>query len=333
MSFFKGLFKKIHKNAGITGEDVTVAISIIVMTMGVVTSIYLNLINKSRENIRHSNAIRIATGIIEKVQSLPYDHVIWTTSESDSATAEKGNKLFGITVPNGYTATVKAERYNSADVDIVRDIKVTVTYNVNKRTKSISLYTIKEKELLEQTNKPDVRSIENYELGIKNYYPIKKYENKYYVTAFDDPDWYNYDDGIYALLYATNADDIELGTQYDVIDNQDIYVWIPRFGFDEDSQFKFCYGTSNSIISFSEFQGDFGGTICGYMLSGGADLATTGETNNVESYTEGGFEEDDGLSGVWYKLGDTNDESKEYILAAEMNTYYTCTNATLPSAE
>ena len=62
----------------------------------------------------------------------------------------------------------------------------------------------------------------------------------------------------------------------------------------------------------------------------GDDLATTGEPDSIESYTEGGFEENDGLTGVWYKLGNIDDESKEYILARELNIHYNCTNATLP---
>lgn len=93
--------KKLKSKKGITGVDVAVAISIIVLTIGVVTSIYINTTNKSKESIRYSASTRIATQIVENIQSMTYDEVVYRCSNSNLSKVESNidGKIFGVNVP------------------------------------------------------------------------------------------------------------------------------------------------------------------------------------------------------------------------------------------
>ena len=193
----------------------------------------------------------------------------------------------------GYSAEVLAPEITSNEVDTIRDITVNVSYSISNTTKTITLYTKKEKELLEQNNKPDLNLIEDY--SDTNYYAIKYLNGSYIITATSDPEWYNYDNGYYALLLKSstiynygataNASEVTCG----------LYVWIPRFGLDNSSNLSYCYGTSNYKISFSLYDN----SLYGYMLtgSGNGDNYTVSKIN---SYVNGTFKENDGLTGVWY---------------------------------
>lgn len=98
---FKELLKKFKTEKGITGVDVAVAISIVVLTIGVVTAIYINTTNKSKESIRYSAATRIATQIVENIQSMTYDEVVYRCSNSNLSKVESNTdgKIFGVNVP------------------------------------------------------------------------------------------------------------------------------------------------------------------------------------------------------------------------------------------
>ena len=69
--------KYLRSNRGITGTDIVAAITLIILTMGVVTAIYINVTNKTKENIRYSNATRIATQIIENIQINTFADLIY----------------------------------------------------------------------------------------------------------------------------------------------------------------------------------------------------------------------------------------------------------------
>ena len=179
------IFKKFHENKGITGADIAVAIAVIVITMGVVTAIYVNLINKSKENLRYSAATRIATQIMENIQVACYDEVIYRGEQGIVALREidkeEDGTIFGVRVPKGYSAKITLS--NAQDIDVVREITVTVGYSISKTDKNITLYTLKQKELLEQTNKPDIALIKDYSLDPNVYYPIKKLDSGEYIIT------------------------------------------------------------------------------------------------------------------------------------------------------
>lgn len=289
------IFKKFKSKKGFTGVDVVVAVSVIVLTIGVVTAIYINTTNKSKDSIRYSAATRIATQLIENIQSMTYDELVYRCSNNyNSVNAETDGKIFGVNVPVGYSAEVLAPKITSNELDIIRDVTVNVTYTISNTTKTITLYTKKEKELLEETNKPDLNLINDY--SDSNYYAIKYVNGSYIVTATSDTDWYNYDRGYYALLLKTS-------TSYDYGDTvipgeitSGLYVWVPRFGLDSNSNLVYCYGASNYQITFSLYDN----LLYGYMLSGSGN-GDNYTVTQIDSYLDNTFAENDGLTGVWYQ--------------------------------
>ena len=297
------IFKKFKSKKGFTGADVAVAISIIVLTIGVVTAIYINTTNKSKDSIRYSAATRIATQLIENIQSMTYDELVYRCSNNyNSVNAETDGKIFGVNVPVGYSAEVLAPEITSNELDVIRDVTVNVTYTISNTTETITLYTRKEKELLEQTNEPNLNLISDY--SDSDYYAIKYEGGNYIVTATSDTDWYNYNEGYYALLLKTSTH-YNYGDTVATTDmTSGVYVWVPRYGLDGSSNLQYCYGASNYQITFSLYDN----LLYGYMLIG------TGSEDNytvepIDSYIEDTFSENDGLTGVWYQPYNSSENS------------------------
>lgn len=296
MKFLKAIFNKFKKDErGITGTDVAAAIIIIALTMGVVTSIYINTINKYKDNVRYSNATRIATSIMEKIESTPFIEVINTcrTLQDDGTyTNEKtvtNSSIFGVKVQAGYTAIVSTTKVN--DIDIARDVKVEVSYKSTIQTKTITLYGVKELELLNEVNAPDISLISDYSKylsGEINYYPVISTGGQYVITDYSDSNWYNYSEKKLALIYSTK-DALEVGATFTTV-NGTIYEWIPRFGLDGDNV-VFCYGTSKYKIAWSGYVSN-GKKIFGYMIA----RDNSNNIINVTKWLDNTFAEGDGLT-------------------------------------
>lgn len=323
MKFLNKLLKKFHSEKGITGADIAAAITVIVVTMGVITAIYINVTNKAKENLRYSNATRIATQIIENIQAYTYDNMLYRCNNGLNTVAlTDSGKIFDVNIPKGYSATVTTTEVDGAEYDVVRDVKVEVTYKVSNKENKITLYTVKEKELLEQTNKPQMELIDGYSEMPSYYYPVKYADSTYVVTDKNDPEWYNYDEGTFAFVLRTVTEksigDTASGEEGDV------YVWVPRYGITDNqtsltlvdnkpSNLGFAYGTSKYKIEYGHY-----GDLYGYMLvypTEGIDETTV--PNSLVSYVADTFEENDGLAGMWYKVGDT--EGIEYNAFTALN--------------
>ena len=70
------LFKKFKSQKGITGADVAIAVSIITIAVCAVTMIYVNLDLNQKMVTRTAGATRIATNIIEGIDSTDYDTLL-----------------------------------------------------------------------------------------------------------------------------------------------------------------------------------------------------------------------------------------------------------------
>lgn len=319
MKLLKKISKKFHSKKGITGTDIAAAIAVIVMTMGIVTGIYINVTNKSKENIRYSNATRIATQLIENIQANTYQDLIYRVSagkidELAKSTKDESKKIFGVNIPKGYSAQVTASNTTSDSFDIIRDVKVEVKYEISNTDKTITLYTTKERELLEQTNKPDMSTlpITSGEISSR-YVPIKKVSGSDTVTVTSDTEWYNYDKGIYAIV-AHLSNNKDIGSELAPADIQEKYVWIPRFGITDNnanltvSNLGYAYGTSKYRISFGSYtNANTGKTLYSYMLTYSGTQTENSLPVSVNHFVNNTFIDNDGLTGIWYKIGDTRD--------------------------
>lgn len=338
MSTLKKLFKKIKENKGITGADIAAAITVIVLTVGIVTAIYVNTINKSKDNVRYANATRIATSIMENIQKKPYDYLVAICNTS--ASASNGEKLFETKIPNGFTATVTAKKASSDLPDLARDVTVKVTYKANNSYKSINLTSVKVKELLEMTNRPDISFIAGYNPSDKGtyYYPVKKSGSKNVITTTSDIEWYNYEkDGsnkaTYALVCVTNDGELNVGA--DVPSSSKIFAWIPRYGASgsgTSSTVQFLYNASSYKITYNAYQDADNKILNAYGLAyeSGKNATNSNPASIADSWYVS-FAKEDGLSGVWYEVGGSySTDDTIYKIAKDFNSRVICQNATLP---
>lgn len=192
---FKKLFSKLKEKKAITGTDVAAAVTVIVLTVGVVTAIYVNAINKSKDNIRYANAVRIATNVIENIQKKPYEYLIGNCGASNKVEATN-TKAFETKVPTGFHLSVTIS--NAQTPDIARDVTVNVKYRASKTYKTVTLTTVKEKEILDMVNQPDFSLLPDYSPNLTgyNFYPLRNdgtaASPTWNVTTTDDIGWYDY---------------------------------------------------------------------------------------------------------------------------------------------
>lgn len=337
-------FSKLKNKKGLTGADVAAAITLIVLTVGIVTSIYVNTINKSKDNIRFANATRIATNVIENIQKQPYEYltgICKNGTNSDTYEVSGGNtKVFDTKIPNGFKLKVTAKKVagTGTNFDVARDVFVNVSYRASTTYKTITLTTMKEKEVMDMTNKPDISLISGYNPSATTtyYYPVIKDGSNYKVTTTSDVNWYDYERGYYAIIYKTT-------TSKNVGENATggtPYVWIPRFAAKTSgtgtSSVQFLYGTSDYKITLKDY---------GNLKAYGVSYSGTIEASSLPSIYDSGyslnnsssslFVSGDGLSGVWYQIGGantnimgTNDNTVQTI-AQKLNARIPCKNVTI----
>lgn len=340
MNKIKKLLKIIKQKKGITGADIAAAVTVIVLTVGIVTAIYVNAINKSKDNMRYANAVRIATNIIENIQRKPYEYLTamckgdtgeYTVTGSSTSS---NNKIFDTKVPNGFSVTVSAKKSSVSEfpVDVARDVTVSVKYRANSTYKTISLKTVKEKELMDMTNPPDFSLLPDYNPSntSKFYYPVSGTSSDYKITTTSDVNWYDYEDGNYAIVYESSNGSESIGGN--VPSGGKMYVWIPRFVTKKAPESKitdiqFLYGASNYPIVFKQY-----GNLFSYGLEYEGEIKE-GSTpkaydSNIFQYPDNCFKQDDGLSGVWYKIsGDGTNSEDVKNKATTLNQKIECKNA------
>lgn len=326
----KNIFMKMKEKKGITGTDVAVAITVIVLTVGIVTVIYVNAINKSKDNIRYANATRIATNIMENIQKQPYQYVL-ARYNANEINGGNNIKVFDTKIPNGYK--VKITLSAAQTPDIARDVTINVKYKTSMTYKTLTLTTVKEKELMDMTNPPDMSLIPGYKPNdtANYYYPVKKSGNKYYVSTASDIEWYNYENGTYALVCKTNNGNLTNGTEV----NSGLYAWIPRFVSKDGTgvdKVQFLYGASNYKITLNEY-----GNLFSYGVSYSGNINDNSVPNKYDSgFNYSSFVENDGLNGVWYEIGGANsnkpginNNSTVKQIATSLISKIPCTNATI----
>ena len=184
---FKLFKKKLKSEKGVTGIDIVVASTIILVSMGVIISIYTNINNANKSVTRKSGATRVATQIVEKIDMFYYDQLVnelknFTSSldpdycyflrdASTPALPENGTYIIktisdtnvgsaqsflGVKIPRGYTLNcVVKNSFGTNEVegyDLVKTISVKVQFDVAGVTKEVALTTVKGREKVEKRN-------------------------------------------------------------------------------------------------------------------------------------------------------------------------------------
>ena len=268
------LLTNLKNEKGATGADIVVALSIIVLTVSVISMVYINLTNGSKNVNRTAGATRIATNILENIDKMSYtqynetlnafatnDSKGWTvTGDANAKTIilegkKTGiEKIFDTKIPKGYKVELTSQSINPGDslpkYDLIKKINVKVTFTVSKTEQNVSLYTSKEREQLAEVNKPDIDSLN---VTGKSYVPIKysTTQQAYVVTDEKDINWYDYSNKVWAMVYVDSLSNInsiknagKLSTAQ-ANSTGNIYYWIPRFSTDGQA----LYNASNYPIT------------------------------------------------------------------------------------
>lgn len=151
----------LKNNKGYTGVDISVAMIIILIFIPTIFGIVYNIQKTNTYVERESEAVKIATDIIEKAKSFEYSNLELTslyqellnnnylessytlngqTGENYRYLSKKGSK------DEHYQIQIYLENYYPEDVvnkeDLVKKIKVTVIYPIGNTTKTIDISTL-----------------------------------------------------------------------------------------------------------------------------------------------------------------------------------------------
>ena len=127
-------------NKGVTGIDLVLSITILVIFSGTIISIMSSIYKTSQEIEKSENAMSYATIILEKVDEKSYEEVT-----SDFVTNLINNNE--IKISDDYSVTFSVTPAGEENEDLVKKVNVNVTYNVNGKDKSIIINKLKIKEI------------------------------------------------------------------------------------------------------------------------------------------------------------------------------------------
>lgn len=244
--------KKFLKNQkGVTGADAVVAVAITVLFAGIIFTLAYNIYITTNSLKRSSQALSYITSTFEYVATQYYDDVTNTNIEKYINSLDT-NKV-SITNNTPYIAEVTVTNYNKTEgneekLDLVKEIKMSVTYKLGDKEQKIEMTTAKSREKLQVPNSPDLDLIETEE-G-QNEYAIKYESGIWKIADINDASWYNYNNGIWGTVLVT-SEEKTIGDIIKKEENNNIYIWVPRFAYDENdgSNIEFLYkNTNNQII-------------------------------------------------------------------------------------
>ena len=116
----KEMINQLNNQKGISASDVLIALLIILTSLGVIAMVYANLTITSRGVDRKTGATRIATNLLENMQTTFYDKIETTlenlvkeglvTKQNETYTitgSQEPTSVFSTKIPNGYTVKIK----------------------------------------------------------------------------------------------------------------------------------------------------------------------------------------------------------------------------------
>lgn len=139
-------------NKGITGVDLSVALVIIVLFVGLVATLIYNFGLSSKGVNRTAVATNIAIAKLEELKNQNYDSLQEKTTEykDESGTTQTNAPYEVITEITKYAKSDYVKNLSAQEIanlqDVIKIAKVTVKYTVGKKIESIDLSTVLIKE-------------------------------------------------------------------------------------------------------------------------------------------------------------------------------------------
>lgn len=138
-------FKEIIKeNSGITGIDLVIAIIIMSIFIGVITSLMTGIYKQSLEIQASSNAMAYATIVLEKTDEKSFKEV------QEPNFIENLSKSGEINIPEDYEVTFEVSNPDNVSEEVssvIKKVAVTIKYKINNEEKSILISKLKVKEI------------------------------------------------------------------------------------------------------------------------------------------------------------------------------------------
>lgn len=144
--FYNNYIKKnrYKREEGVTIIDLVIAIIIMSVFVGVITSLMTGIYKQSLEVQISSNAMSYATIILEKIDEKSFEEV-------QNPNFVENLKASGeVTIPEEYTIKLNVENPDNVSEevsDVIKKATVTVNYKIRNEEKSISISKLKVKEI------------------------------------------------------------------------------------------------------------------------------------------------------------------------------------------
>ena len=291
---------------GVVSSDAIIAIILIAVFSGLILAISYNIFLLNSSLKRMATVTNFISSIFEHVDNLYYDDVDTEALEdycSDYFEEKLPNTQITINSDEtwnekGYKIEIEVERFVPENVqeedslDLVKTIVVSVTYKLSGKDQEISMTRIKKRENFEEQNKPDFELITLEEN--ENIYPVKKINDSWIVTNEKDSNWYNYKEGIWAVVLITE-DILDTGNIIE-LENYDSLIWVPRYAYNENDEddYMFTFQSTENYVTESEE---------GYNVLEQVDTTI--------NYT---FSPEESLNGKWIEQDDLEDEYLNSVL-------------------
>lgn len=268
--------KKLKNNKGITGIDIVVSITIIVIVLGISLTVYSSYSEKSKEVKRTSVATNLAMKVIEKIEEKPIDSIELKPDTTDEINISTGYDVD--TVPSGYEIKAIKKEVESDPIinSLAFQVDVIVIYSVDGEPKSVTLSTIKKKNETKEAEEPNIKGNEitinegTEEEAKVEVIPVKYdvAKNGYVKTNSRDSEWYSISSKVFPIVIQASESDFDRNGVLNLTEKEDedtykfsgkVYIWQPSYyeindntvGFvDKETKKKIIYRTIENIGNY-----------------------------------------------------------------------------------
>ena len=255
---------RIKKENGIAATDGLIAILIITLFVGVISSLLYNMYLFNTSLKRMSKANGYVIDMAEYVDKLYYDDVTednlinyfnekyyyQKNSKTPNKNAEvKAQNTDEKNEETPFTVKIDVQKYNEIEgnedkLDLVKQVRIIAQYKLGNKLQEITINKPKKRENLTTPNEPnlDLLKLEGGQVA----YPVKEINSQYIVCNSNDNNWYDYNNNKYALAVVT-TEELKIG---DTVENSNykLYKWTPRFAKNSEEDIKYLYSTTNKYV-------------------------------------------------------------------------------------
>lgn len=132
----------IKSNKGFTATDIVVAVIIIILFVGLITTVFYNYYLSTAAKNRNAMATNCLIDVIENLKQINYDNINAETVDSLlEQLIEDGS------IPKGYTVSAQIQKYNETEgntdkLDLIKILKVKIEYTVSNKKEEFEMSTL-----------------------------------------------------------------------------------------------------------------------------------------------------------------------------------------------